>query len=1031
MWLQLSKHDIFKYGHTKRRKFAVYFITVAAVLLASAIFIVAIGFFSYRSELVTITATETDIGDTAVSTGVNAELIPNVNMICDASFESRNEYHSMLVAGNSGNAVYLKPDAVLQSGFDGKNATGASVRIVSIDADGVMNEKYSGSVTGFEAARLGAVTPFNEIRGLYGADSIVKVRGFGGTVLALTQEGFILYDITSQQLAGRVQGNESFIDIACADAYVMAVSIDGKIYLSSDGKNFNPAVTDGVVSEPGDHSKSGFAGSGAVGKTAAAAFGDGTVVAVCDGKVYYSKISSTSGITKFLSYDTGFVAVTASGDVYTSANGVVFGLAGSSKALQVKLAASTGRNGRACFINENGTVVLVETGEEGVSISESYSPLAQPDIPVSVTMSDSGLIVAPHNDGKAVTINPHSGAISAFTSENVMVERILGYYSDKIVFDSGKGIYRAQVLSEIDVSGTVAEGSIMTDDIIFIGEQRSSCGGYVDYGASEKWSGSEKNAWDVYGEGTVFALSNSSYSGAGCARVTGNGSNVHALSQKLSGLSADSFKADTFYRLSVWLKSPDISGKVYLWLEGKTFGKVGTVINKITTSYKQYDYVFAVTEQMVKNSEDIRLTIAFDGSGSLYADNVYLGPDAYRQAGIPTHYQDVLKSGSPAAVRLGNLNFASSGFSHSSFYGHSEDSNSAWCEIGGKLKRVSVCNSLEDSLRMVNSCGSAPWFRIGSCATSQEIYDFLEYLCGSVSSDYGRKRIDNGTAMPWSRCFDTIYIEISDSEGFFISDTQRAAYVNFVISMFSQSEYYTDIKDKAVFLDGMNYDGGVMISSANSHTMPLELGSNDQTATFNGNAETSLSVAQYNVPRVTASGYRGEYINSISIKDNLNAGRIVSLLISEKSEFAEMFLFDAGISFRPAYYTDDSMFINSNEFVEIMKVSNILSSFRGWKELYVEIAEPLDASNKGKAESFHSVCSYAVFRDGNDYCIIISNSSNSQQSFLINDNAIRKSKSTVFRYSQNGTLQTERKLRSQSLRNILQPGEFFVVRSKQ
>jgi len=276
-----------------------------------------------------------------------------------------------------------------------------------------------------------------------------------------------------------------------------------------------------------------------------------------------------------------------------------------------------------------------------------------------------------------------------------------------------------------------------------------------------------------------------------------------------------------------------------------------------------------------------------------------------------------------------------------------------------------------------------------------------------------------------------LYEGATDSEGFFISDTQRAAYVNFVISMFSQSEYYTDIKDKAVFLDGMNYDGGVMISSANSHTMPLDLGSNDQTATFNGNAETSLSVAQYNVPRVTASGYRGEYINSISIKDNLNAGRIVSLLISEKSEFAEMFLFDAGISFRPAYYNDDSMFINSNEFVEIMKVSNILSSFRGWKELYVEIAEPLDASNKGKAESFHSVCSYAVFRDGNDYCIIISNSSNSQQRFLINDNAIRKSKSTVFRYSQNGTLQTERKLRSQSLRNILQPGEFFVVRSKQ
>ena len=1031
MWLPVNKLDLFRFGNSRRRKFAIYAITVAAVILAAAIFMVSIGFFSYRSELVTVTATETDVGDTAAGTGVNAELIPNVNMVCDASFESRNEYHSMLVAGSSGNAVYLKPDAVKNSGFDGENANGASVRVVSIDADGVMNEKYSGTITGFEAARLGAVTSLNEIRGLYGEDSIVKVRGFGGTVIALTQEGFILYDITSQQLAGRVSGNESFIDIACADSFVMAVSIDGKIYLSSDGKNYNPAVSDGSTMESRDSSKSGFAGSGAVGKTTAAAFGDGTVISVCDGKVYYSKIASASGISKFLSCDTCFVAITASGEVYTSTNGIVFGIAGSTKALQVKMASSAGRNGKAFFINENGTVVSVISGKDGVSISESASPLAQSDIPVSITVSDSGLIVASHNDGKAVTIDPSSGAVSTFTSENVMIERILGFYSDKIVFDSGKGIYRAQVLSEIDVSGSVTEGTIMTDDIIFIGEQRNSCGGSVDFGDKDDWYFSGNGSWDVYGEGTVFAISNSSYSGAGCARIAGSGKNIHALSQKLCGLSGDSFKSDTFYRLSVWLKSPDISGKVYLWLEGKTFGKVGTVINKMTTAYAQYDYVFAVTDQMMKNNEEIRVNIAFEGSGTLYADNVYLGPDSYRNSGIPTHYQSVLKTGSPAAIRLGNLNFASSGFSSSSFYGLSDDSNSADYELGGKVKRVPVCNSLEDSLRMVNSCGSSPWFKIGSCATAKDVNDFLEYMCGSVSSEYGRKRIDNGTAMPWARRFDSVYIEISDSERFFISDTQRAAYVNYVISMFSQSEYFTDIKDKTIFLDGMNYDGGVMISSANSHTMPLVLENNDQSATFNSNSEASFSVAQYNVPRITSSGYRGEYISSLTVKDSLNAGKIVSLLVSEKSEFAEMFLFDAGISFRPASYMDDSMFINSTGFLEMMKVSGTLASFRGWKELYVDIAEPLDATNRGKAEAFHSVCSYAVFHDGTDYCIIISNSSNTQQSFLINDNAIRSSKSTVFRYSQNGTLLTERKLRSQSLRNILQPGEYFVIRCKQ
>jgi hypothetical protein len=1008
----------------------VYVFTVLSVLLAAAIFMVSIGFFSYRSELVTVTASETEVGVSVESTGVNAELIPNINMICDSSFESGNAYYSMLVAGSSGNAVYLKPDAVLRSGFNGNTTNGASIRIVSIDAEGIMNEKYSGTITGYEAARLGAVTPLDDIRGLYGEDSIVKVRGFGGTVLALTQEGFILYDITSQQLAGRVQSNESFMDIACADSYVMAVAIDGKIYLSSDGKNFNPVSNDNGIKGQRDNSKSAFAGSGAVGKTAAAAFADGTIVTVCDGKLYYSKIASASGITKFLSYDTGFIAITSSGEIFTSANGVVFGLAGVSKALQVNIASSAARNGKACFVNENGKVISVFSEAGGVSITESASPLAQPDIPGSITLSDSGLIVATHSDGKAVTIDPLSGTLSTFTSENVMIERILGFFSDKIVFDSGKGIYRAQVLSEIDVSGNVAEGAIMTDDIVFIGEQKNSFGGSINTGDQEQWKMSGNGSWDVYGEGTMFAVSNASYSGSGCARITGNGSDLHALSQKLCGLSTDSFQADTFYRLSVWLRSPDVSGKVYLWLEGKTFGKVGTIVNKVTSSYKQYDYVFAVTDQMLKNSEEIRVNIAFEGTGTLYADNVYLGPDSYRQPGIPNHYQDVLKTGNPAAIRLGNLNFASSGFSSASFYGMSDVSNSTDIESGGKRKRVPVCNSLEDSLRMVNACGSSPWFKIGSCATAQDVNNFLEYLCGSVSSQYGRKRIDNGTAMPWSRRFDSVYIEIADSEGFFISDTQRSAYVNFVISMFSQSEYYTDIKDKTIFLDGMNYDGGVMMSSANSHTMPLVIGNNDTSATFNGNSEASFSVAQYNVPRVASSGYRGEYVNSLTVKDDLNAGRIVSLLISDKSEFAEMFLFDAGISFRPASYTDDTMFINGTEFTQIMKVSSALSSFRGWKELYVDIAEPLDKANKGKAETFHSVCSSAVFHDGSDYCMIISNSSNTQQSFLINDNAIRSSKSTIIRYSPDGTLLTERKLMSQNLRNTLQPGEYFVIRNK-
>ena len=174
---------------------------------------------------------------------------------------------------------------------------------------------------------------------------------------------------------------------------------------------------------------------------------------------------------------------------------------------------------------------------------------------------------------------------------------------------------------------------------------------------------------------------------------------------------------------------------------------------------------------------------------------------------------------------------------------------------------------------------------------------------------------------------------------------------------------------------------------------------------------------------------RFPYVNSVKVNDGLNAAKIVSLLTSDKGEFAETFLFDAEVSFKHASYTDDSMFVNAQEFILAMKVSGELSSFRGWKELYVEIADPLDAAHKGSSEVFKNMCSSAVFYDGDDFCMIIANSSNTQQSFLINDNAVRKSRSTVYRYSPNGTLLTERKLRSQSLRNNLQPGEYYIIRS--
>ena len=219
-----------------------------------------------------------------------------------------------------------------------------------------------------------------------------------------------------------------------------------------------------------------------------------------------------------------------------------------------------------------------------------------------------------------------------------------------------------------------------------------------------------------------------------------------------------------------------------------------------------------------------------------------------------------------------------------------------------------------------------------------------------------------------------------------------------------------------------------MMSSANTHTICTRYRA--MTVRHVHQQPTSLSVAQYDVPRVASSGYRGEYINSLKVNEGLNAGKIVSLLISDKGEFAEMLLFDAGISFRHASYTEDAMFINASEFVQAMKVSGALTSFRGWKELYVEIADPLDRRIKDN-QAFKNMCSSSAFYDGEDFAIIISNQPHNSLCRLPDQRQCRQKVEEhhlqVF-FERNDGVGKKAQIH-RNLRNILQPGEYFIIRS--
>ena len=1031
----MKKHGRPIFGITKRTRFAASMVVVAVVLVLAIVVLGYVGVFGLRSELCEVSATPDKADDTYGGTGINCDVIPNINLVRDASFESSTEYSSMLVAGASDKSVFLTPDAVASAGYDTTNCQGDTARIISIDSEGVMSEKFTGYVTGFKPARLGAVNLIKDEKSLWDEDRIKGMAFYGNMALALTDSGRLIYDLTNSQLTGVVNAKDRFALIDSNESGVVAVARDGSIYFSQDGRNYIS------VYEPENLTLGkNVCGIGSSGTFSVVCYKDGTVVTVTNGNTAMSSLPDADA-TSFVSDGKTFMATDSRGNIYSSTNGMVFEKIGASELLsdRTKLQADA-TSGVFCFVSDNSQAVIVKTDEDGFVFDERDIAKLTGSTIKSVYLTDSGLIIAGTTDNKAFAINISTGKTVNLTSENVIIENIIGVNGDKVFYDSGKEIYRSQILSELSIEGNLEGIDIIADDILIAGHLDRAAGGSISATNSREhaWDTSFGSTWDVYGRGTNVITTDRANSGKYGVRITGSGSDVHAITQMLPGKAKDNFIPGTFYRLSLYAMSDKAPDKAYCWIEGEGFGRYGIELTGVGKNYKLYSYVFAVTDQMAA-AEEIRLSIAFEGTGFILVDDIFLGPDSYSSAGIPTYYADTLKSGNPTAMRLNNLNIGCNGFADTSLY--LSAINSVSRDVRGTSSKIeyddednsvyekpnqSVTGSLEDSLRLVKQCSSTPWFVIGPYVDQDDIDQLLEYMCGSLTSEYGGRRIDNGTALPWSRQFSRFYIEINDSGKVFKSDIQKASYVNYVMSMFSQSEYFSDIKDKTIFLDGMEYSGGTMMSDADYHTMGVSLLANDSTATYIDNIRTSYVLAQYETPHVVSGSKSGEYINRLRTSGS-NCGKVLAAIMMSEADFADMFLFDASINFVPSKYNGKDMFVGKEEFINMMTVSGLTTAFAGYDELYVDIKEPLDKTVPTSVDQFMSNVTTACFDKGNKTYIVVANSSGSQQSFLINDNKLGRADSVIRRYDDKGRLINERKMRSDHLRHILQPGEFIIV----
>ncbi len=951
----MNRLDRFRFGNLHKRRLFILLILVVFLILISVLFLAYIGFFGSRAELPRIRASAELTSERMEGVGINVLEIPDANIIDDPFFGKTDNIISSEVSEARGNYFYFDPSRAEDLS---SVSSGDSINVLSIDGNGKMGLRYSGTVTGFTDTMFGVPIDIQDVNGSWLNDPVVKAVESSGSLFVLTGGGKLISDAAFSPLETSV--GVPFADICAEGISVYALTVTGDIYVSSDSGPFTLLGT--CTLNEGDSARFISVVNGNIDVYTA----EGSVI------VYTSEGGSEVNRIEAGSIDTGdgFVLICTDTDLYLSHNGIFFSI--------IEDMEDHMRSGDSvidCSVMGDRAFVLTDFGRViRIDVSGDEPSLSSCDIssiePGRICISGDSSVIAVSADNQAYYVSFPSGSARALGFTGVQIDDVMNYGSESFVLRSGNSLYQASLMSAVQVDLPIADDLIMDGDICII--EHST----VDTGD-----------WDIYGSTEVTSIE-------GGISIIGTSDGIHAVSKLLQSPASELFEENLFYRVEVTMASSSSDITCYAWLEGEKFGEQGVRIPSPSDQPDSYSYVFAVTDRMLSD-ENLRFNISFEGEASITVYNVYVGLDRNDINSVQDGFRESVTGSAPSVLRFASNVQGSSGFCNETFYGIS-------------------AFSLERQMLLCKESGADPWIVMGSSVSQEDVDAFLGYLCGSVSNPYGMIRINNGTALPWSRQFDVIYIEVNDTDGTFVSDAQRGTYVSYVISLFGKSEFYLEIKDKIVFIDGMDYDGGVMLSDADRHASGMTISpiaEEDASLSFIDTASAAIDTAIYESPRTTGNISGGEFISSLSISEELasgyNAAEVVSSVLRAQETFADLIMFDSDLD-----------------------VGNIISTLRPMANsglIYYEVIDPLDTNSSLTAELFETSCETMLFDGTDDIYIVVANHSDSLQQFTVISDAYDMSTGSYRRYSDTGDLLIERDLNRLSLRQVLQPGEYLVI----
>lgn len=747
-----------------------------------------------------------------LGSGVNLEQAVSANFVRDSSFEPLIFKNALTLYGGDEDTLTVSSEEASAGLYGDGFFNGASARIMTMTPGGLSLKKIA-KVTHYGINRVGVFQTLTLPADVPRNRALLDFVRHSQQSVAVGQGGLVIRNVAGQTvLSGSSGVTSDLIGVCALSGGFLAVSTAGDVIHSVDGAAWKPWTAISPAS---------FTAIAASDQDLAVAVGmDGQILTGSNGYLN-PVISGTEKNLRTIAYGLStFIAAGDDGAILRSTNGLVWETLLS--ATDTDWHSVIYQDGRFLIVGSRGQIGLSDDGRTfsflTVDSALAYVDAAMLSSQQLILLDSQGRFYISNDSGKSWQ---RSGIDTGMVSHRI---ELIG--NDKILSADNAGhLGQAQIVAEIDLDSPLQGQAYQPGDLCFLEIGKNQIPG--NYLGDEAERARTTDPWQVQGSGSAERTSDEAAPSGGTSsmrvsaglKTPAEASDTTILTQLINPGLIQSKPKNQVYRIDLFMRQDQISNRsVMTWVSGP-FASVGTEFTNVGSAYKKYTFTFVLPNNVVTEQSEVRLNISFSGPGTLLIDRIYFGPATDPYSGMDKSFAESVLAASPSVIRLAFTGLGNAHTASDAFARIIDSTNPSLNEEG--LRNGTVL-SAATALNLCIKANAAPYLVIGPYMSEADMQNFLEYLCGPISETFGQLRMNSGMIAPYTNAFTRILIEVADQEGILHSDEQKSAYVNLLIRTIEQSPYYRQVKSKLIFVDGMDYQDGVLLSRADYHASDFE-----------------------------------------------------------------------------------------------------------------------------------------------------------------------------------------------------------------